>query len=278
MKPMPNKRKAFTLIELLVVIAIIAILAAILFPVFAQAKEAAKKTACLAQEKQTGLSEMMYANDNDNVMVPASYGEYNPSWYAPWFGQGVGLLYWNQIIQPYIKSYELLVCPDKDYTNFGYAAYINGQWADPGNSTSSPQGELRVSWAWNDLERWPDANLVDASFNPNGKTGYTHGTDPYAYWDGDPVSESEVQTPASAIWIAEGDWTDLSGSDQNTDYGWQIYTKGNPNQTVSGLTVPGYYIRARHSGGFNCIFGDGHAKYHKWNSTRPCDWAIQGCP
>ena len=274
--PMPTKSKAFTLIELLVVIAIIAILAAILFPVFAQAKEAAKKTVCLAQAKQTGLSEMMYANDYDNMMVPASYGSY--AWYAPWFGQGGGsLVYWNQIIQPYIKSYNMLVCPDKDYTNFGYAAYYNGQWADPGNPTSSPAGELRVSWAWNDLEKWPDASKVDASFNATGKTGYTHGTDPYAYWDGDPVSESEVATPASAIWIAEGDWTDLSGSDQNTDYGWNIYTNGKPNQTQSGITCPGYYVRARHTGSFNSVYGDGHAKSHKWNSTRPCDWAIQGC-
>src|SRR5471030_401530 len=166
---MSKKIHAFTLIELLVVIAIIAILAAILFPVFAQAKESAKKTVCLSQAKQTGLSEMMYANDYDNTMVPASYGEYNSTWSAPWFGQGVGLLYWNQIIQPYIKSWDLLVCPDKDYTNFGYAAYINGQPADPGNTTSSPVGELRVSWSWNDLETCPYANKVDAAFNPNGK-------------------------------------------------------------------------------------------------------------
>jgi len=273
---MKKSKQAFTLIELLVVIAIIAILAAILFPVFAQAKDAAKKTVCLTQAKQTGLAEMIYANDYDNMMVPASYGEYNPNWYAPWFGQGVGLLYWNQIIQPYIKSWDMLVCPSHDYQNFGYAAYINGQWADGGNPTSSPAGELRVSWAWNDIETWQYAAQVDPTFNATGKTGYTNGDDPYAYWDGDPVSESTVQYPASAIWIAEGDWTDLSGHDQNTDYGWQLYTNGNVNETISGLTVPGYYVRARHAGGFNTVYGDNHAKFHKWNSTRPGDWSIQG--
>ena len=62
-----NAKKAFTLIELLVVIAIIAILAAILFPVFAQAKEAAKKTACLSNEKQLALGILMYNNDSDDT-------------------------------------------------------------------------------------------------------------------------------------------------------------------------------------------------------------------
>ena len=61
-------KKAFTLIELLVVIAIIAILAAILFPVFAQAKEAAKRTACLSNAKQIALSQKMYSGDNDDVL------------------------------------------------------------------------------------------------------------------------------------------------------------------------------------------------------------------
>ncbi len=59
-------KRAFTLIELLVVIAIIAILAAILFPVFAQAKEAAKKTACLSNNREIGIGVLMYMNDNDD--------------------------------------------------------------------------------------------------------------------------------------------------------------------------------------------------------------------
>jgi prepilin-type processing-associated H-X9-DG protein len=220
---------------------------------------------------------MMYANDNDNVMVPASYGEYNPTWSAPWSGSGNGIIYWNQIIQPYIKSWDLLVCPDKDYESFGYAVYINGQPADPGNTTSNPPGMLRVSWSWNDLEKWPYANQVDPAFVATGKTGYTHGDDPYADWDGDPVAESEVEVPATAIWIAEGDWTDMSGSDANVDYGYNIAHNGNVNTTVNGFTCPGFYVRARHTGGFNTVYGDGHAKTRKWNSTRPCDWSIQAC-
>ncbi len=276
---MKRTRKAFTLIELLVVIAIIAILAAILFPVFAQAKEAAKKTVCLSQAKQTGLSAMMYANDNDNVYVPASYGSYDPSVYAPWFGSGGGgLIYWNMLIQPYIKSMDLLVCPDKDYTNFGYAAWINGVAPDPGNNTSDPKGMLRVSWTWNNLITWTYGHQVDPAFNATGKTGYVANNDPYAYWNGDPVPESMIEVPSTAIWIAEGDWTDLSGDDRNTDYGW-TRLKASQNKSVNvsagGITCPGYYVRARHMGGFNAVYGDGHGKYNKWNSTKPSSWSIQ---
>ncbi len=68
-----NKYKAFTLIELLVVIAIIAILAAILFPVFAQAKEAAKKTLDLSNNKQIALAVQMYGGDNEDVYPRAVY-------------------------------------------------------------------------------------------------------------------------------------------------------------------------------------------------------------
>src|ERR1700760_1429785 len=67
-----GKSRAFTLIELLVVIAIIAILAAILFPVFAQAKQAAKKAVCLSNTKQIVLAELMYQNDYDDYLCPAS--------------------------------------------------------------------------------------------------------------------------------------------------------------------------------------------------------------
>ncbi|RYG86181.1 MAG: prepilin-type N-terminal cleavage/methylation domain-containing protein, partial [Alphaproteobacteria bacterium] len=69
-----QRSKAFTLIELLVVIAIIAILAAILFPVFAQAKEAAKKTQCLSNTKQVGLAVMQYVGDTDGVYPCGWFG------------------------------------------------------------------------------------------------------------------------------------------------------------------------------------------------------------
>jgi len=91
-------RKAFTLIELLVVIAIIAILAAILFPVFARARENARRASCLSNEKQIGLGMMQYLQDYDeHYMVQDENTDY--LWYEP--------------LQPYIKSDQLFRCPSK---------------------------------------------------------------------------------------------------------------------------------------------------------------------
>jgi prepilin-type N-terminal cleavage/methylation domain-containing protein/prepilin-type processing-associated H-X9-DG protein len=88
----------FTLIELLVVIAIIAILAAILFPVFAQAKEEAKKISCLSNTKQLDLGVILYANDYDDVLMPLA----DPT----------NTILWTDLEAPYVKSKELQVCPD----------------------------------------------------------------------------------------------------------------------------------------------------------------------
>ncbi len=91
-------RHGFTLIELLVVIAIIAILAAILFPVFARAREQARKTSCLSNLKQIGLACHMYAQDYDELF-PVDYHICNPH-----------LRFVNQIM-PYVKNYQIFYCP-----------------------------------------------------------------------------------------------------------------------------------------------------------------------
>ena len=93
-------RRGFTLIELLVVIAIIAILAAILFPVFARAREKARQTSCLNNTKQLGLALMMYAQDYDERLVPLANG-----------GHGVARRPWYTLIEPYIKNQQILECP-----------------------------------------------------------------------------------------------------------------------------------------------------------------------
>jgi len=110
------KNKAFTLIELLVVIAIIAILAAILFPVFAQAKAAAKKTACLSDDKQQGLALYMYLNDFDDNLPMANYPN-TPGNVPSAFSYRASkteyvALNWADLIQPYSKNYQIFKCPD----------------------------------------------------------------------------------------------------------------------------------------------------------------------
>lgn len=111
-------KRAFTLIELLVVIAIIAILAAILFPVFAQAKEAAKKTTCLAHSKEMGTAITMYLNDYDDTYLKGYYYELD----GPTAGRRVQ---WAYTLQPYIKNVDMFKCltdfkPTLPQTSSGY--------------------------------------------------------------------------------------------------------------------------------------------------------------
>jgi len=99
-------RKGFTLIELLVVIAIIAILAAILFPVFAQAREKARQTVCLSNEKQIGLGIIQYVQDYDEVMP---HHQFYDGATASTFRT------WQDAIDPYMKSHDVYRCPSNPY-------------------------------------------------------------------------------------------------------------------------------------------------------------------
>ena len=97
------ENSGFTLIELLVVIAIIAILAAILFPVFARARENARRSSCQSNMKQIGLGIMQYTQDYDE-MLPAGRNTTTPFTNAPW----------HVLVQPYVKSYQLFRCPSNN--------------------------------------------------------------------------------------------------------------------------------------------------------------------
>jgi prepilin-type N-terminal cleavage/methylation domain-containing protein/prepilin-type processing-associated H-X9-DG protein len=122
-------KRGFTLIELLVVIAIIAILAAILFPVFAQAKEAAKKTACLSNTKQQGLAFAMYSTDYDDTtelfkVINGSYDDavvdgspFGKTEHGYFNGVADGAGYWFELLQPYAKSFGVVFCPDRNLSS-----------------------------------------------------------------------------------------------------------------------------------------------------------------
>ncbi|HEX8236528.1 MAG TPA: DUF1559 domain-containing protein [Abditibacteriaceae bacterium] len=116
--PQPEKQslKGFTLIELLVVIAIIAILAAILFPVFARARENARRASCQSNLKQIGLGLMQYTQDYDES-------------YLPKFGTGPGQnnTAWSTTLQPYLKSIQIFRCPS-GVERVNPPSYSDGMW------------------------------------------------------------------------------------------------------------------------------------------------------
>jgi len=109
----PPVRRGFTLIELLVVIAIIAILAAILFPVFAHAREKARQTSCLSNLRQLGTAMTMYAEDSDGLFAPAVA---RPSRQL----QNYYEMSWMALIQPYVKSKGVYVCPSSGHSSQNY--------------------------------------------------------------------------------------------------------------------------------------------------------------
>jgi prepilin-type N-terminal cleavage/methylation domain-containing protein/prepilin-type processing-associated H-X9-DG protein len=117
-----NKPAGFTLIELLVVIAIIAILAAILFPVFARARENARRASCMSNLKQITLGAKMYTQDYDEKLPPLYTYENSTAVYT----------FWPQIIYPYVKSKQLFVCPSEG-SGAGNAQMSDANWttADP---------------------------------------------------------------------------------------------------------------------------------------------------
>ncbi|MHB8997609.1 MAG: DUF1559 family PulG-like putative transporter [Armatimonadota bacterium] len=123
-------RRGFTLIELLVVIAIIAILAAILFPVFAKAREKARQSTCLSNTKQIGLAVMQYAQD---------YDERLPSMHT---APSVVVVYWYQAIDPYMKNSQILKCPSQSNNNvpaISYGCSFPNLMIDSGGGTG-PRG------------------------------------------------------------------------------------------------------------------------------------------
>ncbi len=166
--------RGFTLIELLVVIAIIAILAAILFPVFARAREKARQSSCLSNVKQVALGAMMYAQDYDEC-VPETLDSAMTS-------------YWYQKIMPYVKNDQVFVCPSTSSTNPGSWNYSLS------TNTSGYRGTTRAitlpSGAVIPARSTPirlasvslpaeTAYLADAMYYVIDITFWTHGGSPY---------------------------------------------------------------------------------------------------
>jgi prepilin-type N-terminal cleavage/methylation domain-containing protein/prepilin-type processing-associated H-X9-DG protein len=226
-----TRKQGFTLIELLVVIAIIAILAAILFPVFARARENARRASCISNFKQLGLGIMQYTQDYDENM-PAN-------WYTSTAYNGAGFYTWRWMIYPYVKSEQVYFCP----------------------SWTLPSGRIR----WSAVGPQAAANGVEFS----GITGYasnrTHrhynpGTLPMA--SASSVNLAAITVPAETFVIVEIKPNDWQMETTNTIA--QMVPDSLGNFPING--TPGAYptdgiSRTRHLDGYNFLYCDGHVKW-----------------
>jgi len=202
------KRTGFTLIELLVVIAISAILAAILFPVFARAREKARQTSCLSNCKQMGLAVMQYVQDYDERMFLSEL-IHDVAAPRPLWG-GISTWHtWAELIFPYVKNKQIFLCP----------------------SRRDIRGPLAYGY-----------NFRLGYYNRPGRTS--------GYYTG--YKLSEIVYPAETVVIAESDWTG-SSADYSSYHIYHLCESHHPSR----------FVPARHNGGANIVFADGHAKWHQ---------------
>lgn len=271
-----SRQHGFTLIELLVVIAIIAILAAILFPVFAQAKAAAKKTACTSNMKQLGLAWTMYSNDYDDVVVPAWFGG------ATTTDDGVSGPWAVQFNRGYIKSPEFLVCPSFKNGSGVYSIYTGLNYYRD------------TTYGYNSLYLTPAKGCPQGPDSPSGSvdnwgtpcTTSTRGAG-VDYVDlsnaGTPLSMTTIEEGANTVAFTEST-TYVSGAGFVSSYYyvkppsfWTGYDPTNP--TTWKADSFGRNI-ARHTGdALNVVYADSHVKVNKMNQLQNQDqWRAAKTP
>ena len=134
-----RSKRGFTLIELLVVIAIIAILAAILFPVFARAREKARQTSCLSNVKQMILGTCMYIQDYDETF-PFADMYWPAAAPRPWSGSSSTYVYWPDLIWPYVMNRQVFTCPSGagEWIGYGWNVYLGYVGAHPTRKGTNP--------------------------------------------------------------------------------------------------------------------------------------------
>ena len=227
-----RNRYGFTLIELLVVIAIIATLAAILFPVFAAAREKARQTACLSNMRQVGLASQMYAQDYDETLQNTEYGGNIDDAHE---------YYWGDMLQPYLKNWQMLVCPSASKPlqfKTGVTTYSQ-QWS--------------YNYGINDIIAADCVSADDPACRHIGAAGH-------------PLAA--INTPSATILIADnlpatGDTGDGDGTllgHGRHEINWQWAHRDPTRLSVAGRSQDGY---PRHSDGFVFVLADGHARWRK---------------
>jgi len=233
-----RRNAAFTLIELLVVIAIIAILAAILFPVFAQAKEAAKKTGCLSNLKQNATAVLLYNTDSDGVFAQSAYSLNTPNGVVQPGAQVYAVF---DALQPYTKNFDILTCPsDAKAIDWVKALQVVGM---------TPAGRIKyASVAFN------FALFEDPAVPPSGIMNPSASDDVRA--------EGSLEYPAETTMFYDSKY--FAGGTQNPDATGSSYyaTAG----AFGRANFPGF---ARHNNGLNVNFADSHARFYKKNAKIP---------
>ena len=237
-----NKQQGFTLIELLVVIAIIALLAAILFPVFAKAREKARQTACLSNEKQLGLGYLQYSQDYDELLP---CGDINAA------GRG-----WASVIYSYVKSVNVYQCPDDATLNvparLSYGENGNFEYTTFGPTTNhetplSKFGSPAKTVLLFEISQMGNVDvtkLSEGSSNPTGISPTGQG--------GSTFNGGGVQLQYAGLY----DTGLMGGMPVPAGYG------SNPTYCYKGPL-------GRHSDGANYLFCDGHAKWARGASISP---------
>jgi len=234
----PQRRRGFTLIELLVVIAIIAILAAILFPVFAQAREKARQTACTSNAKQIAMGVAMYIQDYDETLgfaynywgvgtYPAGSVNYNTT---------NGLVPPSIYLLPYTKNFGVFTCPSNSVKT-------------PTSGTIT-YGNMISSYGWN----W-QITYVQIGYPPfAGRTG--------PLYQG--ATLSMLERPADTVLMGDSNPARLQGS--------YIYPHSN---AWSRTQAPPWVAKPwRHNGGDLYIYVDGHTKWQHGEKIRAAIWTF----
>jgi prepilin-type N-terminal cleavage/methylation domain-containing protein/prepilin-type processing-associated H-X9-DG protein len=238
MDVMRMRKKGFTLIELLVVVAIIAIIAAILFPVFAKAREKARQTVCLSNMRQIGTAMMMYCQDYDDCFPLVMRDD------------TVNYSDWCNDLYPYIKSLEIFHCPSSSLP-----------WSHPA---------AVGAWFWYSYPSY-SLNVYMARFILNSQGPYIYRPESFH------CRQDSVPCPSSFILVLEGGGSEVKDPGMMVTAEGIYYGQGVGELGVDCSKVPEPWrqdaLKSRHNGGYNVTYGDGHAAWINIHKMAELSWS-----